>query len=111
MKKLLYVTAILLTVFVIGCKGVKTLSGGEDNISFLSFIYNTHSYPEGVDVTIDDKTTFVAKVNKPQFKPSRDNVYSIAPGRHTLSVKNDGTIIYKQEIFLSTQETKQITLP
>jgi len=111
MKKLLYVFAMVIAVGVIACKGVKTLSNGLDNNSYLSFIKTTANYPNGVEVTVDDKNTFTAKVNKPQFKPSRDNVYSLAPGRHTVSVKSDGALIYKQEIFISTQETKIITLP
>ena len=111
MKKLLNLFALAIIVAVIACKGVKTLSTGLDNQSYLVFIKTAGDYPNGVEVTVDDKNTFTAKVNTVQFKPSRDNVYALASGKHTVSVKSDGAVIYKQEIFVSTQETKKITLP
>ena len=33
------------------------------------------------------------------------------PGTHKVTIKNAGIVVYKQDIFVSTRETKKITLP
>ncbi len=110
MKTLIFILAIGVTLFA-SCKSVKSNSSGLDNQSFLVLYSNQSIYSNGVEVSIDNKPSFIAGVNKVHFKPSRDNIYSIVPGPHKLLIKSSGTVIYKQEIFLSTQETKKITLP
>ena len=63
MKKILFVIAIGLIVLT-GCTGVKTLSTGLENEAFIEFIGKPSNYSGGVDVNIDDKTTFKAEVTK-----------------------------------------------
>ena len=110
MKKLIYIVVLCLPLFI-GCKSVKSESGGVDNSAFLKFVGEPNSYSNGVEVKIDDKASFIAKVNKDKFRPSKEKVYSLTPGKHEMVVTNNGTIIIKQQIFISIQETKKIILP
>jgi ribosomal protein L21E len=110
MKNILVILTIG-TTLLLSCKGVKSASAGLDRQSYLVILGNTSNYREGVEVIIDDKPSFIAKVNKVNFKPSRDKVYGINPGTYKVTIKSAGKVIYKQDIFVSTQETKKITLP
>jgi hypothetical protein len=99
------------------CKvGSISTTAGQENESYLEFIGTAENYPEGVDVNIDGKTTFKAKVHngKNSATPVADRLkgenYAISPGTHTITVTHNGTVIYKKQIFVSTQETKKITL-
>jgi hypothetical protein len=97
-----------------GCaSGIHTLSKGLENEAFLEFIGNPNDYKEGVNVTIDKKTTFKAEVNKVRksTKAPKGNLYAISPGKHIVVVSYNNNIIVKKQIFVSSQETKQIILP
>jgi hypothetical protein len=110
MKKLivLFSACILL---LSACTGVKTLSSGLENEAYLKFVGNKNLYEFGVEVTIDDKTTFTAQVVNDNIKTPLGNVYAIASGKHTVKVKHNNSVIYAKKIFISTQETKKIILP
>ncbi|MEA3448545.1 MAG: hypothetical protein U9Q98_08890 [Bacteroidota bacterium] len=110
MKKLLIIFTIGL-FFLSGCTGVKTVSKGLENKSFIEFIGKPGNYPGGVDVTIDETKNFKAEVHKPGIKRPKGNIYAIATGKHVLTVKYNNEIIYNKQIFVSSQETKQISLP
>lgn len=110
MKKIIYILAVGL-IFMTGCTGIKSVSKGLENESYLEFIGKPSLYSGGVDVTIDGKNTFNAEVNKGTSKRPKGKVYSMPTGRHSLSVKYNGELIYSKEIFISSQETKQILLP
>lgn len=110
MKKILFIIAIGLT-FITGCTGVKTLSTGLENESFLEFIGNSSDYNGGVDVNIDDKTSFKAEVNKDHADRPKGSVYAISTGKHIVTVSFNNNVIFKKQIFISAQETKKIMLP
>lgn len=110
MKKIIYLLIVSLTI-TIGCTGVKTLSTGKENEAFLNFVGNPANYANSVTVVVDDKTPFKATVNKEHSDRPKGNVYSISSGTHTISVFYNDNIIYKQQIFISSQETKNIILP
>ena len=110
MKKIIFVLALSF-VFICGCIGVKTLSTGMENESFLEFIGNPIVYSKRLDVNIDDKTFFKAEVNKDHADRPKGNVYAISTGTHFLIITYKSKVIYKQQIFISAQETKQIKLP
>ena len=93
-----------------GCTGVKTLSTGLENEAYLEFVGNPGNYSGGITVTIDDKTTFTANVNKDRANRPKGKVYAISTGNHTVSVSYQGTVIYSKQIFVSAQETKRISL-
>lgn len=110
MKKILFFLSIVV-IFLTSCSGVKTLSTGLENESFLAFIGDPDNYSEGVEVTIDDKTPFLATVKKDYAKRPKGNVYAVSTGTHNLTVKYSNKIIFKKQIFVSAQETKKILLP
>ncbi len=110
MKKILFIMAFGL-ILITGCTGVKTLSKGLENEAFLEFIGNPSTYKGGVDVNVDDKNIFKATVNKDHADRPKGNVYAISPGTHIISVTYNSNVIFKKQIFVSTQETKKIMLP
>ena len=93
------------------CTGVKTVSTGLGNESFLNFVGTPKNYQGGIDVNIDDKNTFKAEVNKDFTNRPKGNVYSISNGTHVVTVLYNNKVLYKQQIFISSQETKKIELP
>ncbi|MCY2687550.1 hypothetical protein [Salinimicrobium sp. TH3] len=108
MKKLILLFAVFTAV---GCTGVKTTTAGLENEAFLVFLGNPKDYDTGVEVNIDDKTSFSAEVQKNHSNKPTGKVYAIATGPHVVSVIHNGEMIYKKRIFVSTQETKKIILP
>ncbi|MEI6062775.1 MAG: hypothetical protein WCR72_18880 [Bacteroidota bacterium] len=110
MKKLFSIFAISL-LLLSSCGGIKTMSGGLENESFLEFLGNPSDYKGGVSVTIDDKTTFTAEVYKDKTTRVKGQVYAISTGTHTIAVSYNGKMLVKKQIFISAQETKKITLP
>ncbi len=110
MKNIIIIIAIGLFI-ITGCTGVKTVTKGLENQSYIEIIGIPSNYSGGVDVTIDETTTFKAEVNKAGAKRPKGSVYAISTGKHVVSVKYNNEIIYSKQIFVSAQETKQIILP
>lgn len=110
MRKILIAITIGLCTLS-GCTGVKSLSSGLENESFLEFIGEPRKYPDGVSVTIDDKSAFTAEINKGVVGRQRGNVYAISTGVHLLTVSYRDNVIYRKQLFVSAQETKKIILP
>lgn len=106
---IVFAIALLLT----GCKAnfpVAQESGKED-VAFLLFVGQKEYGGENVQVTIDNNTTFNAKVVKSRKSNRRGTQYAIATGTRDIVVSKDGKTLYKKKIFVSTQEVKQIILP
>jgi hypothetical protein len=110
MKKILFLLAIGLTILT-GCTGVKTVASGLENEAFISIVGNPNNYEGGVDVTVDETTSFKAEVGKEHTNRPKGTVYAISTGKHVVSVSYRNTEIYKKQIFVSAQETKTIVLP
>lgn len=110
MKKILFI-AIAGLMLLVGCTGVKSVTTGLENESFLEFIGNPKNYSAGVDVNVDDQSTFRAEVNKDQAYRAKGKVYAISTGKHLVTVSSNGTVLFKKQIFVSAQETKKIILP
>lgn len=108
----LFIILLSVTFLVISscATGIKTTTKGVDNTSYLEFVGEPRFYPDGVEVILNNKTAFIAGVNV-----SEDQIggisYAIPPGKHDLEVRAGGELIYSKQIFISTQETKQIMLP
>ncbi len=98
-----------------GCKSnypVAQQSGKED-MAYLVFVGPSATYGNGskrVQVDVDG-TTFDAKVVKPKTANRKGTQYGVATGRRNVTVKFNGNTIYSKQLFLSSQETKIITLP
>jgi hypothetical protein len=110
MKNIIYTIAIGL-IFFTGCTGLKTTSTGLENEAFLEFIGTPSNYIGGVDVNIDDKNTFKGEVNKDHADRPKGKVYAISTGNHLITVSYNSKVIFKKQIFVSSQETKKIMLP
>ena len=110
MKKATLILAIGILIFT-GCTGVKTISTGLENESFLEFIGNPANYTGGVDVMLDDKTNFIAEVGNNDVSRVKGKVYAIPTGKHIISISYKNNEIVKKQIFVSAQETKKIILP
>lgn len=104
---------IALATLLLGCKAnypVAQQSGKED-IAYLLFMSGREYTGKTVTVDIDGKTQFDAKVVKTRKANRRGVQYGVSTGHKTITVKYDGKILYKKQIFLSSQEIKQILLP
>ena len=120
MKKLIFLFTASLFLFL-GCKigeGTISTSRGLENESFLEFVGTAKNYKGGVDVNIDDKITFRAKVHNQRegdYLPKKDRfkgeVYAISTGTHTITVSYNYTVLFKKQIFIGAQETQKIMLP
>jgi hypothetical protein len=106
-----YLLIIVSMLILNSCGGTKTSFQGLASESYLEFIGKPNHYPEGVEVIVDDKPSFIAKVYKDKVVRMRGEIYSIKTGRHMLKVKYQNQIIFNKEIFISTQESKKIILP
>lgn len=106
--------AILFVCFcalISSCKvGNYSQESGLPDQAYLLFVSN-NEYKEDVQVSIDNTTTFNAKVLKEKKGTIKGNTYAIAKGRRSITVKFQGKVIFEKEIFVSTQETKKIQLP
>lgn len=108
MRKFIFLLAVLTAV---GCTGVKTTTSGLENEAFLVFLGNPTNYKSGVEVNIDDNTSFSAEVQKNHSDRPKGKIYAISTGPHVVSVVHNGEMIYQKRIFVSAQETKKIILP
>lgn len=115
MKVRILFVMIAVACLIVGCKSnfpVAQQSGKED-MAYLVFVgprqtYGNGSKPVQVDV---DGNQFEAKVVKPKTANRKGTQYGVATGRRNVTVKFNGQTIYQKQLFLSSQETKIITLP
>lgn len=110
MKVLLTLGLVLL---LSGCKLSYPVSqaSGKDDVAYLLFTSPKTYAKKDVKVTLDGKTVFNARVVKERDSKRKGTTYSIGTGRKKLKVEHEGKTLYEKEIFVSTQETKQIALP
>lgn len=115
MKARVLFTMVTIASLLVGCKSnfpVAQQSGKED-MAYLVFVGPRQTYGNGskpVLVDIDGKQ-FEAKVVKPKTANRKGTQYGVATGRKNVTVKFNGQTIYQKQLFLSSQETKIITLP
>ena len=108
--KLKIIFALGLGLLLCGCRAHYPVAqqSGKDDVAYLLFVSQKEYAKKHVTVTLDGETTFEAKVRDSYRKGTS---YAIATGRRTINVEYKGASIYNKEIFVSTQETKIITLP
>ncbi len=108
-----YVLGILAAfcLLMTSCKvGNMASSQGMNDQAFLYFT-STQKYSEPVNVTLDNKVHFDAKVVKEGPHTVKGDTYAVGTGKRHIVVSYKNKIIFEKEIFLSTQDTKKITLP
>lgn len=115
MKTKILITLFAIVCLLVGCKSsfpVAQQSGKED-MAYLVFVGPKDTYGNGsklVQVDVDG-TQFDAKVVKPKTANRKGTQYGVATGRRNVTVKFNGNTVYSKQLFLSSQETKIITLP
>lgn len=105
---------MLVILYILGsCKANFPVAqqSGKDDVAYLLFVSTSNKSSETVDVTIDGNTSFEAKTVKAKKANRRGTSYAIGTGRRKIKVTKAGEVLYNKEIFVSTQETKIITLP
>ncbi len=105
--------ALGLVLLLSACKAnypVAQQSGKED-MAFLLFVSPSRYAGRNVQVAVDDSVLFEAHVVNAKKSNRRGTRYGIATGRHKLKVTYSGETLYKKEVFVSSQEVKQIILP
>lgn len=102
-----------LALLLIGCRAHYPVEQetGLDDIAYLLFVGSDEYAGKKVYVTIDSDKTFEAKAVKQEKAHRRGTQYGISTGRHTVKVSSEGKVLYQKDIFVSTQEVKQIILP
>lgn len=96
-------------IFFSSCTGLKSTTSGLNNEAFIEIIGKPSRFSGGVDVKIDDKLNFKAQVKKDK-DIAKGSVYAIASGNHSIEISYNGKIIFKKQIFVSSQETRKIVL-
>jgi len=86
----------------------KTMSGGQENVSYIIVLQKGDSQGE-VSLFIDDKVYPVDKVYS-EKKKRKAHPFVTSPGKHKIRVVSQGKMIYDENVFLGLQETKKIVL-
>lgn len=111
MKHKLFFIAFAALLFSCKANYPVAQQSGKEDIAYLLFISGKEYTGKTVTVDIDGKTQFNAKVVKTRKANRRGTQYGVSTGRKTITVTYDGKTLYNKQIFLSSQETKQILLP
>ena len=115
MKARVFIMLMAIAGLFVSCKSnfpVAQQSGKED-MAYLVFVGPRQTYGNGsklVQVDVDGNK-FDAKVVKPKTANRKGTQYGVATGRKNVTVRFEGQSIYQKQLFLSSQETKIITLP
>lgn len=116
MKNTLWIAMVcgLLSLFAFNsCKtGVYATEHGKDDIAFVCF-YSSGIYAnKTIDVVIDKDTAFSTKVVKAKQdgEKRKGELYGIKTGKRHICVSYNGNIIYEKDIYVTSQQTKEIIL-
>lgn len=93
-----FMTALLGLVLLGGC-GYKE---GVVNADRKAYLYFTGNVKE-VSVSVDGGTPF-------SVEEGRDNLYTIAPGKHRVEVMRDGRVIVEREVYVGDGISKEIAV-
>lgn len=107
MKSIL-VIAMVLIFSSCGPHLYKTMSGGQENVSYI-LVLQKGSSQEDVSLFIDDKVYPVEKVYS-EKKKRKAQPFVTSPGKHKIRVVSGGKMVYEENAFLGLQETKKIVL-
>lgn len=114
MNSKFYILLIAIVSLLTSCKSnypVAQQSGKED-MAYLVFVGPEQTYGNGsklIQVDVDG-TQFDAKVVKPKTANRKGVQYGVGTGRKKITITFNGQTIYQKQLFLSSQETKIITL-
>lgn len=86
------------------CSSYNTYSSGSTTTEPVSYLYFTGN-TEGAEVSIDEAAAFL--VTKSGVKQQ----YKVTPGKHTIVVFKQGTIVVKRNVLLGDGHEKEISIP
>ena len=114
-KRVLFALLALTCIILVGCKTSFPVAQqtGKEDMAYLVFVGPRQTYGTGsklVQVDVDG-TKFDAKVIKPKVANRKGTQYGVSTGNRHVTVTFNGKTIYSKQLFLSSQETKVITLP
>ncbi len=110
-QKILIAFVSVIVLLFAGCKAHYPVSqqSGKEDMAYLLFVSESNkSYK--INVLLDRSLSFDAKTVRAKDADRNGTAYAVGTGRHKIKVLKDGNVIYEKEIFISTQETKKITL-
>lgn len=78
---------------------------------YLQFINPEGDYPDGVEVYINDKFSYIALVTEDKDHSLKKFRWPVVAGKMRLRVVYEGEEVYQGTLVLKPGETKQIVLP
>lgn len=102
---------LLLSALLFGCKTPVAQQTGKEDVAFLLFVSPNKYAGQKVSVTLDDGENFAVNVVKEKKSKRKGTQYMVKTGPRKIKVISNGKILYQKQIFLSSQEVKQIILP
>lgn len=113
MKTKVLFSMLVAVCLLVACKSSMPVAqqSGKEDMAYLVFVGPSSTYgSKQVQVDVDG-VVFNAKVVKPKVANRKGTQYGVATGRRNINVTFNGRTIYSKQLFLSSQETKTITLP
>ena len=111
-KIILVVSALLLITFFSSCGvGKRATIEGVDSNAYLHFVLSerTLEIPEW-SIIVDDGVDTAITADRNIESYSKDNLYEIPSGSHTLKIFRNKKLIQTKKIFVGARETKTIKL-
>ena len=104
---------LVVPILMLACKANYPVAqeSGKEDMAYLLFVSQKQYAGKDVQVSIDGNILFSARVVKAKKSNRRGMQYGIGTGRRKIKVTSQGENLYQKEIFVSTQEVKQIVLP
>ena len=105
-----FLALALVVVFTSSCKTTTYSKASVDDVAFIKLMSSSTLAGKQVQVTINDETSFSAKVNKLRTSPLKQKTYRIASGRKNIKIYSKGRLLWNQDVFVSQQSTLVIVL-
>ncbi|MBL4942583.1 MAG: hypothetical protein JKY81_13090 [Colwellia sp.] len=99
--------AIIISVLLIlasACSSYNTYSTGSVTTEPVSYLYFSGNI-EGAEVSIDGAPAFLVT------KSGAKQQYKVTPGKHTIVVSKQGTVVVERNILLGDGHEKEIHIP
>jgi len=94
----------VVTVFFLFISACSSYSTGSTTVEPVSYLYFTGNV-EGAQVSIDNAPAFL--VTKSGVKQQ----YKVTPGKHTIVVSKQGSVVVKRSLLLGDGHEKEINIP
>lgn len=104
MKLLKILIVTILFMLTSACSSYNTYSSGSITTEPVSYLYFTGNI-EGAEVSIDGAPVFIVT------KSGAKQQYKVTPGKHTIVVSKQGTVIVNRSVLLGDGHEKEIQIP